>query len=84
MYKTEARLVVTTRLHCLLPCVAMGIPIIFFNNPDNYRTSWVRDIGVEIYELQDIGRVDWNPTLIDIEKRKKDLIKDFLTIIKSH
>ena len=84
MYRTEARLVVTTRLHCLLPCVAMGIPVIFFNNPDNYRTSWVRDIGVEIHTLQDIGRVDWNPTPIDIEKWNKDLIRGFRAIVKSH
>ena len=77
MYRTEARLVVTTRLHCLLPCVAMGIPVVFFNNPDNYRTSWVRNIGVEIHTLQDIGRVDWNPTPIDMEKQKEQLISGF-------
>lgn len=80
MYKREARLVVTTRLHCLLPCVAMGIPVIFFNNPDDYRVSWVK----EIYTLQDVERVNWNPIPIDIEKRKKNLIRGFRTIVKSH
>ncbi len=55
----------------------MGIPIVFFNNPDNYRTSWVRDIGLEIHTLQDIGRVDWTLTPIDMEKQKEQLISDF-------
>ena len=30
LYKESARLIVTTRLHCALPCIAMGIPVIFF------------------------------------------------------
>ena len=64
----------------ILPCtdiIQTGIPVVFFNNPDNYRTSWVRDIGVEIHTLQDIERLDWNPTPIDMEKQKEQLISDF-------
>ncbi len=29
-YKNQASLVVTSRLHCALPCIAMGIPVIYF------------------------------------------------------
>jgi hypothetical protein len=36
-YRDEARLVVTTRLHCALPCVAMGIPVIFVGDPTDDR-----------------------------------------------
>lgn len=32
-YKREARLVITSRLHCALPCVAMGIPTIVAKEP---------------------------------------------------
>lgn len=28
-YRNEASLVITTRLHCALPCIAMGIPVVF-------------------------------------------------------
>ena len=30
----SANLVVTQRIHCALPCVAMGTPVIFINSPD--------------------------------------------------
>lgn len=29
-YRTKVSRVITTRLHCALPCVAMGIPVVFF------------------------------------------------------
>jgi len=31
----QARLVVTSRIHCALPCLAMGTPVIFLNAFDN-------------------------------------------------
>ena len=77
MYQTEARLIITNRLHCLLPCIAMGIPVIFFNNPHDYRVSWVKELGVEIYTLQTVEQVNWNPVAIDFEERKKQLIQAF-------
>ena len=30
LYKNEAGLIITSRLHCALPCIAMGIPVIYF------------------------------------------------------
>ena len=32
-YKAQAKLVITTALHCAQPCLAMGIPVVFIN-PD--------------------------------------------------
>ncbi|MGU9978030.1 MAG: polysaccharide pyruvyl transferase family protein, partial [Candidatus Oxydemutatoraceae bacterium WSBS_2016_MAG_OTU14] len=29
-YKNQADLIITSRLHCALPCIAMGIPVIYF------------------------------------------------------
>ena len=29
---SKAKLVVTSRLHCLLPCLAMGTPVVFYNS----------------------------------------------------
>ena len=51
LYKSHAKLIVTTRLHCALPCVAMGIPVIFLGNPYDYRVSIIRDIGLKINKL---------------------------------
>ena len=76
-YRSEARLVITTRLHCLLPCIAMGIPVVFFNNPKDYRVSWVRELGVKIYTLQDLEQIDWFLSSVDFEKQKNILISRF-------
>lgn len=47
-YRTEAGLVITGRLHCALPCIAFGIPVIFFGNPGEGRVSLLKEMGVTI------------------------------------
>ena len=46
LYRDEARLVITSRLHCALPCIAMGIPVVFFGSRYNTRTSVLADLNV--------------------------------------
>jgi len=36
-YRDEASVVVTTKLHCAMPCAAMGIPTVFIGNPADRR-----------------------------------------------
>lgn len=55
LYRTTASMVITTKLHCALPCIAMGIPVIFFGDPEEYRVSIIKDLGVPINELP--GRI---------------------------
>lgn len=87
-YRDTASLVVTRRLHCALPCIAMGIPVVFFGNPADYRTSIVSDIGGHIYNRRlhenglgdlTLGKlmndVDWSPAAIDVTVVKGNLIK---------
>ena len=50
-YREQATLVVTTRLHCALPCVAMGIPVVFFSDPEDPRLSFAADAGLPIYRI---------------------------------
>ena len=41
---SQAKCVVTTRLHCALPCLAMGTPVLFINTAkDSYRFSGLID-----------------------------------------
>ena len=41
-------MVITSKLHCAMPCLAMGIPVVFIGKPDDYRTQILRDMGLEI------------------------------------
>ncbi|MBW1616959.1 MAG: polysaccharide pyruvyl transferase family protein [Deltaproteobacteria bacterium] len=81
-YRDEANLIITTRLHCALPCIAMGIPVIFFGNPNDYRLSPLSDINIKInkpYNNKEITlsefhkNIDWKPLPISIEQEKQVL-----------
>lgn len=43
-YRTQAKLVVTRRLHCALPCLAMGIPVVFFGDSKNERLRLIQEL----------------------------------------
>lgn len=81
VYCNQANLVITSRLHCLLPCIAMGIPAIFFGDPDDYRISWVTEMGVNIFTTGDLNKIDWNPTPIPFEEKKAEMINEFNALI---
>lgn len=49
LYRESAALVVTSRLHCAMPCVAMGIPVVYLGKPGDYRTSILEDIGLPVH-----------------------------------
>jgi hypothetical protein len=87
-YRDTASLVITTRLHCALPCIGMGIPVVFFADPADYRTEIVRDIGGTIYSKSLIGRnavgriiskvfehVEWSPKPLDVSAVKERLLQ---------
>ena len=86
MYREQASLVITTRLHTALPCMAMGIPVVFFGAPADGRTSVVKDVGGVIYDqrmhAKSFGRgllgraldqVDWSPAPLDLTAIKARL-----------
>jgi Polysaccharide pyruvyl transferase len=50
-YRDNARLIVTTRLHCALPCLALGIPVVFFGRSEDYRLALLQDVGLNINPL---------------------------------
>lgn len=43
-YKNEATLVITSRLHCASPCIAMGIPVIFIDDTRDIRFTAISDL----------------------------------------
>ena len=50
-YQEHACLVITGRLHCALPCLAMGIPVVLFGDPHDYRLSVAQSCGIRIHRI---------------------------------
>ncbi len=81
-YRENASLVVTSRMHCAVPCLAMGIPIIFVNRTYSYRFSWLEGI-VDIYTPDRYDAIDWSPKEIDCEKVKSFMKRTALKRLKN-
>jgi hypothetical protein len=90
-YKTRAKLIITTFLHCAIPALAMGIPVIVFypkNNEyghqsDRERYSSLSQI-VRIYYWDEIDQVDWNPEPLNISSIKLSLVESFRKTVESY
>jgi len=50
----RAKLVITSRIHCALPCLAMGTPVIFVNGFDSFVDSCRFDGILELFNRIDI------------------------------
>lgn len=77
LYKNEARLVITSALHCAAPCVAMGIPVVLFCVNEEQKTRFSALEGIlPMYSLEDLeqNRVDFNPKSLDIEELKEAML----------
>lgn len=59
LYKREAKLVVTARIHSMSPCMAMGIPVIPIVENISPRMAWI-DKFLTVYTVDDIDRIDWS------------------------
>ncbi len=67
-YRDHAKLVITNLLHCAMPCVAMGIPVVFLSEPDplypdDYRLDPIKDL-LHVHWPGD--RIDWEPRAVDV------------------
>lgn len=69
----EARLVITSRIHCALPCLALGTPVIFLNYGLDFEVSSCRLDGIlelfHVINIDDKGNMEAN---FDLPKGKID------------
>lgn len=70
----NAKLVVTSRLHSMAPCLAMGIPVVPIVDNISPRLAWI-DRFLKIYTSDNITGIDWNGTIIDIEDIKHNMLQ---------
>jgi len=73
-YRENAAIVITSRLHCASPCVAMGIPTVMVVKEKSIRYAWLEKL-IKIYTEDEIAQIDWNVVPAEYEKQKKMMIK---------
>lgn len=61
-YIENAKLIITSRLHCALPMLVAGIPVIFVGKSFNYRFSWLEN-KIRFYSEDEYSQIDWNPSI---------------------
>lgn len=74
-YKNRAKLVVSSRLHCIVPCIAYGIPVIYANPSIPTRMDWLHKL-IPLYNKDNFDEIDWHPCSLDIETLKESLLKN--------
>lgn len=72
-YIQEAKLIITTRLHCALPCAAAGIPVILAKDNLSFRFAGI-DKLIHVYTKEEYDKIDWNPSPIYYEDMKKKIL----------
>lgn len=74
-YKKHAKMIITSKLHCMCPGIAMGIPTIAVSDNFSARYSFV-DAFVKNYDEKEFAVYDWAriPEPVDIEYEKKLLL----------
>lgn len=63
-YACQAKLMITSRLHAALPCLAVGIPVIFISSEFSYRFSWLENI-LPVYLHHEWNQIDWVGSCIE-------------------
>jgi len=92
-YKKNARLIITDKIHCAMPAIAMGIPVIFITHKRSkrdYRIHIVDNlIGINYVRYNWLSRwyyrlkINWCPKAPNIESLKKEIIELFNHSIKT-
>lgn len=81
-YRLEAKLVITSKIHVAMPCVAMGIPVVFITDePNNMRFDVIQGI-LPVYSYKDMNYVNWSPEPVNIDYIKKAIINNAVARIK--
>ena len=81
IYKDQASLVITSRLHAAVPCMAMGIPVILVSENFDGRFSWVEKY-LPLYTPDIFDKIDWSPKAVDYEEDKEKIINIYMNEIQ--
>lgn len=80
-YFNEATLIVTSRLHVAVPCMAMGIPVIVVKDGFDKRFGWLEKF-LPLYTPDEYNTINWNPQPVDMEEHKKYLLQNAILLLE--
>ncbi len=80
-YKDDATLVVTSRLHCASPCMALGVPVVFAHQKKASSFAWITQL-LKLYTPEEWDAIDWNPDAIEYEAIKRRIIMEDIQRIR--
>lgn len=80
--RDNASIVITSRLHCTIPSLAMGIPVILIREHYDERFQWVEKY-LPLYTNKDFDKIHWNIHNPDISEIKKDVLEMALSAIET-
>lgn len=82
-YKRNAKMVITSKLHCMIPCAAMGIPTIAVGDNFSYRYTFA-DLLIDSYDEERFRNYDWSipQQKPELETAKQLLLDVGISMIK--
>ena len=79
-YYNEATLIITSRLHVAVPCMAMGIPVIVVKDGFDKRFGWLEKF-LPLYTPDQYDAVNWNPEPVELEEHKERLLHNAVSLL---
>jgi hypothetical protein len=73
MYQDESQLVVTSKIHCAMPCLSAGIPVIFACESPSFRYSVLSGL-IPVHTPKTFSKIDWYPRPADFEGLKNIML----------
>lgn len=81
-YVDEAKMVITTRMHAALPCIALGIPVILAKERFSIRFPILQKF-IPVYTKEYFDSIDWNPKTVEYEDIKRMILNSASNRLKS-
>ena len=72
-YVNEAKMIVTTRMHAALPCLAAGIPVVLIKDYMSQRFPFLKSL-IPVYTEEQYSDIIWDPSPVDYEDVKQTIL----------
>ncbi len=85
-YRDNASQIITNRIHCAMPCFAMGIPVIYCGAQE-YRTKIIEYIGVSTIKLPKIRKIklsNLNFKNPNFDSKKQEIAGQLRSLLSGH